>query len=156
MTNSPLTILIIAVIGIVAYIVTARALADYSTLGYPRIIAAAVSLIGCIGLMQMDTGIITAVLLPASALLIAVCLMLAVTVFFRFRANRLGRNGPLPDKQSLKKKKSPKKQQKIKVEKKRRIKTTGDKHSRHVKSTGRGNSLSSAQSASQTDSHNPW
>ncbi|MEI7899684.1 MAG: hypothetical protein WCK89_05495 [bacterium] len=86
MQPSVLHIVIAAVIGLVTYLVASRALAEQSAFGYPRLIAAAVSILGCIGLLRMGGGIMDAVLLPSVAFAVAACLLFAWIGFRRLRA----------------------------------------------------------------------
>ncbi len=103
---TPLHILIAGVIGVAAYLVTSRALAAHSAFGSPRLIAAAVSLLGCIGLLQAEDGLLHAILLPAAALVVSVCLLLAVFAFRCVRENRLRRDDTPSPKKSPKKPKA--------------------------------------------------
>lgn len=145
MQASSLQIVIVAVIGLVTYLVASRALAEQSAFGYPRLIAAAVSLLGCVGLLRMGDGLLQAILLPAAALLVAVCLMLAVFAVQRIRGNRLPRRDtPVPTK-SLKKKEAPKKPKasdKMAVKQKAQCNGKG-KNAKVTRSTTR-------------PAHNPW
>jgi len=80
-----LHIMIAAVIGLVTYLVASRALAEQSGFGYPRLIAGAVSILGCIGLFRMGDKIMDAILMPSLALAIATCLVCALIGFRRLR-----------------------------------------------------------------------
>lgn len=78
---SVLNVIAIGIIGIVSYIVMAEALKDFSTFNSPRTIAALVSVIGCIGLQQTGGPLVSALLIPFAALLLAVAAVWAASLF---------------------------------------------------------------------------
>ena len=61
----------ILIVGVVGYLVMAEAMNSWSTLRYPRVIAALVAALGCIGLRQAGDGVIAAVVIPSATLLLA-------------------------------------------------------------------------------------
>jgi hypothetical protein len=61
----------IVIMGVVGYLITAQAMSEYSTFRYPRIIAALVVILGCIGLRQSGDGLAAALLIPFAALIVA-------------------------------------------------------------------------------------
>ena len=61
----------VCTIGVVGYFVMADALRDFSMFRYPRIIAALVAVIGCIGIQQSGVHLAPALLIPFAALLLA-------------------------------------------------------------------------------------
>ncbi len=69
---SILGIITIGIIGLIGYFVMAEALREFSLFSYPRVIAALVAAIGCIGLQQTGERIAPALLIPFAALLMAV------------------------------------------------------------------------------------
>ena len=70
--TSMLETIAIVCMGVVGYLVTAQAMSEYSTFRYPRLIAALVVLIGCIGLRQAGDGLAAFLLIPFAALLVSV------------------------------------------------------------------------------------
>ena len=114
MQPSVLHIVIAAVIGLVTYLVASRALAEQSAFGYPRLIAAAVSILGCVGLLRMGGGIMDAVLLPSVAFAVAACLVFAWIGFRRLRAGcPVVPSDPAPTSRPPKKKRTGKKKKEV-------------------------------------------
>ncbi len=72
------TIAVIA-IGLIGYFVMAEALRDYSLFRFPRIIAALVAVLGCIGLHQAGERLAPALVIPFAALLLAVGAIWGIT-----------------------------------------------------------------------------
>ena len=69
---SILGVIAVGIIGVIGYFVMAEALSEFSLFSYPRIIAALVAAIGCIGLHHAGTRIAPALLIPFAALLLAI------------------------------------------------------------------------------------
>jgi len=61
----------VLIAGVVGYLVMAEAMNSSSTVRYPRVIAALVAALGCVGLRQAGDGSIAAVVIPSAALLLA-------------------------------------------------------------------------------------
>lgn len=61
----------IVIVGVVGYLVMAEAMRSCSTFRCPRIIAALVAALGCIGLRQAGDGVVAALVIPSAALLLA-------------------------------------------------------------------------------------
>ena len=69
---SALGTIAIVIVGAVGYLVIAEAMRSCSTFRCPRIIAALVAALGCIGLRQAGDGVVAALVIPSAALLLAV------------------------------------------------------------------------------------
>lgn len=76
---SILGVIAVGIIGVIGYFVMAEALSEFSLFSYPRIIAALVAAIGCIGLHQTGVHLATALLIPFAALLLSVAVVWGIT-----------------------------------------------------------------------------
>ena len=80
----------IVIVGVVGYLVMAEAMRSCSTMQFPRVIAALVAALGCIGLRQAGDGVIAAVVLPSAALLLA-CGAIWVAMQLTGKGKKLGK-----------------------------------------------------------------
>lgn len=87
----------IVIIGAIGYFVMAEALRDFSLFRYPRIIAALVALLGCIGLQHTGERLATALLIPFAALLLAAGVIWGITRLGAVRGEGVGPNSPMEE-----------------------------------------------------------
>ena len=77
---NPLALIVIIAIGIIAYLVTSDVLKNFSGFRYPGVLAALVTLIGCVGLLGASESAMAVITIPFAALIIAGAFVAGIAV----------------------------------------------------------------------------